>query len=300
MPGDASPIVREDRIPSTNSFIVDAENNKMNADQLRDSGKWLWFKPDAIMALNNERKFFLSFNTKDTGVVSGLHGYNIHFGINDIGLLNVYADDIAFLPDWQQKIWAGYNIAPEGGVSKELLDIQVHIKNIETQAPEEFIEKGTEYVNNLASDKLKVKLFKPHANHSDIIRVTHRFRSLDLNSFFSLAKDMARLSADSLDLESMKRVLLPPKGKNWGSLKHLENILAPKIGQEIARKIMSPIVGIYELRLADAHLPSNEINDAFQLLHVDRTAPFVIQGYQLLVDFVSWLYILAEILKDWE
>jgi hypothetical protein len=66
----------------------------------------------------------------------------VHFGINSRGLVNVYAKDIALLPDWQQKIWAGYNIGPDGKVSEELLASQAEAQPADTQAPEVFLGKG--------------------------------------------------------------------------------------------------------------------------------------------------------------
>ena len=299
MPSKNSPKVRGDEVPSTNYFIIDADNTKVNGDDLVDSGKWLWFKPDVIMALSHQRAGTLSFYTRDTGSVSCFYGYNIHFGINEIALINVYAKDIGQLPDWQQKNWAGYNVAPEGGVSKELLASQVRATPATTQAPESFIEEGMKYINHLSMKKLNIKIFRDHDIVTDLVKKTHRFRSLDQQTFFGLAKDLARLTADSLDTESMQTVCKPPKGTKWGSLKTLENLLSQKIDNDIARKITAALVGIYELRHADAHLPSSSIEESFTLLNVDRTSPFIIQGYQLLHDCVSSLYRVAEVLKRW-
>jgi hypothetical protein len=297
--GENSPIVRGDEISSTNYFIIDALSNKLNGDGLCDSGRWLWFKPDIIMALSNQRKFSLEFYSKDTGGVSCLYGYTIHFGINELGLITVYAKDIGILPDWQQKIWAGYNIVPDGGVSKELLAAQVHVNPSDSQAPESFIENGIKYVNSLTQEKLGINIFREHMELFNIAKKTHRFRSLDLQSFYSLAKDIARLSADSLDIESMRKYLKIPAEEKWQSLKTLEKLLAQKCGKDFSRKITGVLVGIYELRLADAHLPSSKIEDAFNKLHVDRSLPFVLQGYQLLSDYVSCIYIIADIIENW-
>ena len=62
----------------------------------------------------------------------------------------------------------------------------------------------------------------------------------------------------------------PPVGVKWGSLKSLENLLATQVNPNLARQIMCPLVGIYDLRHADAHLPSNEVDDALRLAKVDQ------------------------------
>jgi hypothetical protein len=125
-------------------------------------------------------------------------------------------------------------------------------------------------------------------------------RQVDDSGLFALAKDIARLTADSLDTASMQKIVPPPKSEKWGSLKSLENLLASKIDAEVARSITGPLVGAYELRHADAHLPSSDIENAFTLLKVDRSAPFVIQGYQLLHSSVSSIYMVAEIVEKWD
>ena len=46
--------------------------------------------------------------------------HTVHFGINEMGLLNVLANEIAVLQPLQQRIWIAYNVLPDGGISKEL------------------------------------------------------------------------------------------------------------------------------------------------------------------------------------
>jgi hypothetical protein len=55
-----------------------------------------------------------------------------------LGLITVYAKDLAYLPEWQQQIWAGFNISPEGGISKELYASQVKAVAPRTLAPKIF------------------------------------------------------------------------------------------------------------------------------------------------------------------
>ncbi|NDY71838.1 hypothetical protein DO021_01655 [Desulfobacter hydrogenophilus] len=300
MPGASSPKVRGDETDPTVFFIVDAEGNKSCGRDLIDSGKWLWFKPDLIMALYHRRGGHLSFYTEQTGTVSCSYGSGTHFGINELGLLNVYAKDVGLLPEWQQQIWAGYNISPEGGVSSELLASQVRAEPASTMAPEEFLSKGIEEANKLSLAKLGIRLFRDHEVVPELIKKAHRFRSIDESSFYALAKDLARLIADSLDAQAMQTIVAPPKKQKWGSLKSLENLLAAKYELDFIRKITAPLVGIYELRHADAHLPSSKIEEAFNLIEIDRDLPFVHQGLQMLHQVVSSIYGIVEGLRRWE
>lgn len=298
-PGKYSPKVRRDEIQSTIFFTINAEGRKVKGDGLIHSGKWLWFKPDVIMTLSHRRGGSLEFYTQNTGSVACSIGNDVHFGINSLGYVNVYAKDIGMLPEWQQQIWAGYNATPEGGVSDELLASQVRAEPADTQAPEAFLSLGIKLINEITNEKLNFSLFRQHEIIPDLLNRVHRFRAVDEAGLFALAKDIARLTADSLDAEAMQKIVSPPKDKKWGSLKSLENLLASKINPELAREIMSALVGVYELRLADAHLPSSEINEAFKLINVDRNLPMIFQAHQMLHSCVSSLFSVIEVLKRW-
>ena len=111
---------------------------------------------------------------------------------------------------------------------------------------------------------------------------------------------MARIIVDDIDIESLQKIAVPPKNTKWGSNKTIENLLAMKIPSEEARKIMSPFVGVYELRHQDAHLPSSEIENSFKLIQIDRSLPSVIQGYQMIFACVDHLHVILRIIEKWD
>ncbi len=300
-PGSSSPMVRGDKTESEIFFIIDAEGNKLGSSALIDSGKWLWFKPELIMTLIQIRGGKLSFYTRHTGSVSCSQDYNVHFGVNSLGLINVYAKDIASLPEWQQNIWAGYNISPDGGVSKELLASQVKARPASTQAPEEFLFSGIKLVNRISQEKLGGKLFRDHETTADLVKKAHRFRSIDKDSFHELAKDLTRLIIENLDVQFMKTFVSPPNKQIWGSIQYLENFLSQKYEREFVRMITAPLVGINKLRLGDAHLPSRDNSaEGIKLIGIDIDSPFVHQGFQMLTQIVNSLYCIADMLHEWE
>jgi hypothetical protein len=218
--------------------------------------------------------------------------------VNNLGRVNVYAKDIGYQPQWAQTIWAGFNVGPEGGVSTELLQAQAEGSPANTQAPEEFLQKGLALLDEITTRKFGFRLFRAHDGFQSLIREAHRFRSRDEASFFALAKDLARLTADALDTAALQKIVAPPSGTKWGSLKSLEQVVAIAAGAERAHSLLGPLFGIYELRHADAHLPSSEIESSLALVRVDRRAPFVIQGCQLLSACVSSLYAIADELEE--
>ncbi|MCH8097753.1 MAG: hypothetical protein IID53_11815 [Proteobacteria bacterium] len=297
-PGAQSPRIRGDELPPSVFFISDAAGQQESKTTLVKGSRWLWFRPDVVMALAHRRGGGLHWYTRDTGAVRCSPDYDVHFGINAVGLVNVYAKDIALLPDWQQRIWAGHNVGPEGGVSDELLASQMKADPAETQAPEDFLERGLVLLNEAASKTHGIEFVREHEHRKHLLSVAHRFRAVDQAGFFALAKDLARLTADSFDSVAMQRIVSPPKGTQWRSLKSLENLVALHTGAESAHQLVGPLFGIYELRHPDAHLPSSNLSEAYRLADVDQSRPLVFQAYQMLDSCVATLWSLAKILEQ--
>ena len=120
-------------------FITNAEGHRENKDTLIKEGRWLWFAPSVITDIITRRGSNLQWYTAQSGAIGFLQSWNVHFGINQLDLINVYANDIAKMPDWIQQIWAGHNVSPDGKVSSELLDSQVNACPANTQAPEDYL-----------------------------------------------------------------------------------------------------------------------------------------------------------------
>jgi len=295
-PGDHSYIVRGDKRPATVHFITDQSGTKETQDTLTKGSRWLWFKPEVMMTLAHRRGGGLGWYTRDTGRVQCSPAYGVHFGVNKLGLINVYAKDIGMLPEWQQRVWAGYNITPESGVSEELLASQMRADPARTKAPEAFLKSELERLDQVSILALGAKLFLDHEQSSDIIQKCHRFRAVDEAGLFALAKDLTRLITDRIDEQLLKQIVTPPKGEVWRSRKLLEKTLETVIDATDAHRALSPLVGIYDLRKADAHPKSSELDDAYALVGIDSNLPLIHQGYQMLYSCVSCINIVAEIL----
>ena len=91
--------------------------------------------------------------------------------------------------------------------------------------------------------------------------------------------------------------MAPPEKEKWGSLKSLEKVLATVTGEKWAHAAFGPLHGIYNLRLADAHIASKDLDEAYALAHVDRALPFVMQGRDLSVTCVASLHTIADRLQ---
>ncbi len=300
-PATRSERVRGDESDEVFSYIVDASGARETAKALdnKDVGRWLWFDARIFTILSGRRGAGFEWYTRDTGGVwLGPSWGKLHFGLNELGLVNLYAYDIAKLYNWEQRIWSGYNVAPVGGVSRELLDAQVRTSPADTFAPEEVLRHALERVDQAFVDLVGSPLFRPHAHQSHILNNVHRFRALESGGPLALAKDLARLTADSINQETLRKITSSQDGdRKLGSLKHLEKVLAIRAMDEDAHRVMSPLFGIYELRLGDAHLPTSKIQEAFKLAEVDTSLIPIQQGAALILGAVRSLMTIAAIVE---
>lgn len=297
-PASNSPRVRRDKLPGSAHFVTEAVGTRETKETLTRGSRWLWFDPKIMSILAHRRGGSLVWHTRETGSIGGVPGQRLHFGVNQVGLINIYAKDIGLLPDWEQQFWAGFNVSPNGKVSQELMMSQMQAIPADTSAPEALLKPGLTLLNELTEQKLGFPLIRPHADYDMILAKVHRFRVLDKAGLFELAKDVARLLADSIDAASIQKHLVLQKGEKPGSLKSLEKLLATKIDPSRARSIMTSLAGIYDLRLADAHLASSKTDDALKLVNIDENLPPVWQGEQLLAACVDSIYQIANVLRD--
>ncbi len=298
-PAASSPRIRHDKVPSAVTFIVDGAGRRQSADKLNDEdiGKWLWFKPGVVAAILSHRGASIEWYTRFTaGISLSSAGYSVHFGLNPREFVVTYARDVARLPEWQRVIWGGYNVAPDGGLPDELKQAQVGGEAANTQAPEKFLESALVALDTASISRWGWPLLREHANTEEIASSIHRFRALDEPGFLALAKDIARLTADSIDAAKLQTLVMPAKREKLGSLKSLERGLATLVSSEVARSAMTVLVGIYDLRLGDAHLPSEKLREAFGLAGVSQEETPLLRAAHLIHNVTAALFQIAELI----
>ncbi len=294
-PGTLSPRVRGDEEVSGIKYVVDAAGTKVASEDLsnEDDPRWLWFRPQVIPVLANRRGGRMNWYTEYTGGVTPSPGPSVHYGVNPAGKVTVFAPDVAALPTWQQRIWSAYNISPEGGVSDELLSAQMRSVVAKTHSPEGTLPIILEKLDRLFRERLGGDLFVPHAHTPDLLKVVHRFRALEPQGIYSLAKDLIRLTTERIDKKLLQKIAPPPKDVTWGTIRSLEGFLATLVTVDEARTLLTPIVGVYELRKSDSHLPAGELNEAFAMARVKRTDHLVEQGTSLIASTVECLNVIG-------
>jgi hypothetical protein len=264
-PAANSPRVRGDDVEAKLEFIVDGSGTTKSGEALEYHDGWLWFRPGVVPRILQERNGHIEWHTLETGSVGPGRTRRVHFGINENDIVNVLATDIARLDDYAQRLWHGYNIAPDGGVSAELIQAQMEAMPAETPAPERLLPIALAHLADVSKEHLGDSLLRDHAAGDEIMRNVHRFVAEDVPHLYQLAKDLNRVVVERIDGALLKRID-PDGDSKWASIRRLEHFLTSRGYDE---RIIAPLYGVYALRGADAHLPASDLAYAWEFLSIE-------------------------------
>lgn len=292
--------VRGDTDTNLPQFIVETDGTRMASANLNneDISRWLWFRPSVVNQLLELRGFSIKWYTAETGGIYSTSGHITDFGINSSDLVTVYAYDIARLKTWEQLIWAAHNIVPDGKVSNELFAAQVRTQPASTQAVENLLFEAIEILEAGFRQEFQTSLFSRAIDHETAIKSISRFASKDQTSLLRLAKELIRVFSDRLNIPKLRELSTHSDKNKLGSNKLLEDILSQRVGAEKARSVFGPIVGVYNMRLGDAHPTSSKISDALKLAGIDENKSFLKQGEQLISNFGQSIWLIGKLLFE--
>lgn len=266
-------------------FYSEADGSLKGKDELEYPAQWLWFRNDVINKILTYKGSGYKWHTADTGTVQLNSDWPLHFGVNKLGLINVLAKDIVELPLWQQEVWKGYNVTPEGGVSEELLLSQMKCQPAKTQ-PVEIDFLSTHDCLRQAFKWISggQELFEHLPPVMEIHNKIHRFSVQKEDDLLTLAKEICKVTVDALNVSALRAML--PKTEEIRELRSRNlfgRFLAKFADDDVARTAMSPLAYIYDLRCADAHIKSSKITDTLKLLHIDTAQPLVRQAETIIM-----------------
>ena len=252
-------------------------------------GGWLWFRPAVIPALVDRQRGYLEWHTQDTGSVGPAENRKIHFGVNSIGLINALAYKIADLPEWAQRIWAGFKVGPEGGLSTELDASQNLASPARTIAPEAILWMNLTAIQQLSVQQLGRPFFTDLPSKRNFYRTIHRFYDDSFLRVCHLAKELMKIVVEEMDIDSINKLLgskLATVKKEMRSIKRLETWLTEH--GEDGRKITGPLAGINDLHQGDAHTGESTAKDALQIFGIPRDAVRYQEMNFRIIGSVSW------------
>lgn len=299
-PGALSTRVRSDREPGNVTFAVGTAGERKTAADCVGASTYIAFQPSLIPALMRYRGGHIGWYSRDTGGM-GAASHGIHFGVNHLGLVTIFAKDIAKLDAWEQRAWAAHSTPLDGGVSKELFDAQMQCNPATTVAPETQILLVIEALDAGFQERFGKPLLRDHASVDELLRRVHRFRAVEEDGLLALSKELNRLLMERVDVDVLREVANIPAKDKIGSLKAIERLLGTLTEPAEARTMMGPLFGINDLRNADAHLGSSLIESGFERAKVDRANTSTVdQGRQLLSTFVETVGSIGEIIARTE
>ncbi|MFD0707454.1 hypothetical protein [Photorhabdus akhurstii] len=281
-------------------FIVETDGTRMASADLNDEdiGRWLWFRSSIVNELLSFRGFSLEWYTAETGSIRSASGDRVHFGLNTSDLITVYACDIARLSSWEQHIWAVHNVVPDGKVSSELFAAQVKAQPSSTHAVEDLLYEVMRMLEVGFRQEFSVSLFTHGIESPAATQNISRFASRDQASLLRLAKELVRVFSDRLNVRELRKLSTHSDKEKLGSNKLLQDVLTQKVGEEKARKVFGPIIGVYDMRLGDAHPTSSKIGDALKLAGIDDSKSYTRQGEQLISNFGQSIWLIGKLLFE--
>lgn len=271
-PADVSYRVADEPPPEL-PFIVDNQGGPLipSSELVAHSG-WVWFDPKIVRSLLANPNGFLNWSSKDTGHL-GIGGEKIHFGVNPLGLLAVYAKDIGVLPYWFQKLILLHNVSPDGGIGEELYTTHVRAWFLDSTAPEKTLIGELINLNSIFEKLHGVALFKDLPQVESLHRLLHRFYSGSFDDVCLLAKELSkaindRMSQSTIDSllseEKLKKANTP--GSTLRSVRRLA-LLLDQVGKD-GRIITRPLGGISDLRQGDVHPESSSLRESLKLFDI--------------------------------
>jgi hypothetical protein len=272
LPAPKSPRIRRDEVEARVHFQVENQERATLAGKaLHDYWGWLWFKPAVIPHLLKARTSEIKWYTAHTGEVGPAPHATLHFGVNNIGLINVLGYKIAQLPEWVQKYWVSSNVGPEGGLSQELHMSQNLASPAETMAPEAMLWNNLEILQGRTHLVYGRPLLKHFPSENEFFHRVHRFYCESFAGICELCKELHRIVSEPIDLGLLNERIDPSNAQQANKAK-LRQIKRLALWLDSAglngKNITQALAGVYDLRIGDAHSGGSDIREALKLLHI--------------------------------
>ena len=283
-------------------YYADANGELIAGEELIHPLHWLWFQGNVINRILALRGSSFVWHTGQTGSIGCNTDYMVHFGINDLGLVNVLAKDIVELPRWQQDIWKSYNVTPDGRVSTELLDSQVRVKPAHTTAPEKILFDCIRDVNEGVKYVTGAFLFSGLPERRQLEKSIHRFVVQKDADVCLLSHHINKDIIESIDKGLLRKHINATKeDQKLGSIKLLERFVEKYIqDKNKAREITASLAFVYDLRISESHKDSNSaqnVIEALDNLKVDRELPPTVKGRMIILRVAQSFYQILEMLR---
>ncbi len=238
---------------------------------------WCWFEPKVISEFITKTNSNITWITDDSGLIEGPN-FKFEFGMNESGFINVSSKEIAKLSESQKRICIGAYAVPQGEISKDLLMIHEGKNLSNNLSPEKKLLEAKGKIDFIFNLKFGYKLFREYSKLTSNQYKVHRFISISEDGLCLLAKEIYKLLIEHINKVNLKKIYITSESIN--SIKLIENILN-RLDLD-GRKMTSVLVGLYELRLADAHVRPDDLSKSFELAGITLDKPYPLIGKDLI------------------
>ena len=272
-PAERSPRIRRDKVESRIHFHVDNQEQKtLTGNALREYRGWLWFKPAVIRRLLQSPNGVIEWYSENTGNVGPSKGEMLHFGVNDLGYVNVLGYKMAELEEWAQKLWVADSIPPEGGLSTELHMVQNLAQFLKTTAPELTLYRNLLAVQTPVAQRYGGPLLSHLDSEKSFLRSIHRFYDESFETVCQLCKELHRVTCESINIGLINAKIDPAHAEesNKKALRQIKRLALclDAFGAD-GRTATAALAGIADLRQGDAHIAGSKLNESLKLFGLD-------------------------------
>jgi hypothetical protein len=259
--------------------------------------RYLYFRPAALEHYFSAPGHSVEFHMRTWGSANGPAESSVAVGINEKGLLTIFAPLMAKLSSMEQTHWAPYSAAPDGGPCAEWFQTQMMQDPPHSPSVNELIDSACGALDVAWKGRFGILLFRERAEPTDEAHCRDRARmsvgpiSGQFDEVLRLSKALYESAVDTIDFESVRKPLtaagvpFPVQGKQLALLRLvLTQIL--KFSDDDAKKVLSPLYLVNSFRIASAHTLPTTVPDTMRAAGIKPASLDPRSAWDALVDSV--------------
>lgn len=284
------------------TFIATSEGDRCLAGAPK-SPLYLYFRPEVLEKYLSAAGYGVFFHMRTWGTACGPQGACVSVGMNSRGLVTALARDLGKLRASEQLYWCHYSTLPDGDICREQWDTEMQQRPPHSPNTIEVIKGARSQLASAFQARFSNALFdgrEPPEREQQRMSVGP-LRD-DMQEVAELAKSLyswvvERMAVDFLRAAlKLARVPYGPEEKQIALLAKVVG-LATETPDE-ARRLMSPLRGLNDLRVSVAHSLERSPTSALQSIGVDMSTTTARPAWNGVVDSIAEMFLkAAEVLR---
>lgn len=263
----------------------------------------VFFNRQVLIKFDHSEDYRLEFASRTYGLIR-MSSNCISFGVNPNDKVVLWLGDIAKLPELEQYYLRSENVSSDHCLGSEFYDAQIECEFTQSTREDSIIKARSEFLE-AASRYFGLRISHLDEETLDAIRDFHPPTALTRREKQRFTTLVNQICVESLDNPALGRLLearqSDPKG--LGGLKRLERLLGNEFPDAQVSSLLCAFFVAYDLRVAYAHLTSNDrrdelIRSACQRLELVDDARFEVIYEHLLMRLAEGYARLTDLMAD--